>query len=265
MKLTQLLCFLVILVDVCDSRRRVTTTSTTTTTLPPTTTTTTTTPPPPSPTTTTVTTTQALNTSDPLALSRLESIKNSVNELSLLSKTVPSDFIFDFDKAVTGVSLSNGGRTVAATVANFPGLINHGIAMTIGFLGPCGINLPHTHPRATEINFSVDGDFQVGFYQENGATFIMNEVHKNQVAVFPRGAIHFEQNMNCTPATFVAAFNSEDPGVLTISNAFFGSIPATVVGASLGGLNISTIEDIRSNLAKNPSLGIEECRKRCNL
>ncbi|CAF4378022.1 unnamed protein product, partial [Adineta steineri] len=111
MKLTQLLCFLVILVDVCDSRRRVTTTSTTTTTLPPTTTTTTTTPPPPSP-TTTVTTTQALNTSDPLALSRLESIKNSVNELSLLSKTVPSDFIFDFDKAVTGVSLSNGGRTV---------------------------------------------------------------------------------------------------------------------------------------------------------
>ncbi|CAF1308435.1 unnamed protein product [Adineta steineri] len=258
MKLTQLLCFLVILVDVCDSRRRVTTTSTTTTTLPPTTTTTTTLPsttkttttPPPSPsptTTTTVTTIQALNTSDPLALSRLESIKNSVNELSLLSKTVPSDFIFDFDKAVTGVSLSNGGRTVAATVANFPGLINHGIAMTVGFLGPCGINLPHTHPRATEINFSVDGDFQVGFYQENGATFIMNEVHKNQVAVFPKGAIHFEQNMNCTPATFVAAFNT------------------TVVGASLGGLNISTIEDIRSNLAKNPSLGIEECRKRCNL
>ncbi|CAF4322887.1 unnamed protein product, partial [Adineta steineri] len=94
MKLTQLLCFLVILVDVCDSRRRVKTTSTTTTTLSPTTTTTTALP------STTKTTTQALNTSDPLALSRLESIKNSVNELSLLSKTVPSDFIFDFDKAV---------------------------------------------------------------------------------------------------------------------------------------------------------------------
>jgi hypothetical protein len=77
--------------------------------------------------------------------------------------------------------------------------------MTIGYLGPCGINLPHTHPRATEINFSVDGDLIVGFYQENGAEFIMNEVHKNQVAVFPKGAIHFEQNLNCVPATFVAA------------------------------------------------------------
>ena len=59
-----------------------------------------------------------------------------------------------------------------------------------------------------------------------GAAFIMNEVHKNQVAVFPKGAIHFEQNLNCVPATFVAAFNSEDPGVLTIANDFFGALPS---------------------------------------
>lgn len=137
--------------------------------------------------------------------------------------------------------------------------------MTVGYLGPCGINLPHTHPRATEINFSVDGDFQVGFFQENRASFIMNELRPNQVAVFPQGAIHFEQNLNCVPARFVAAFNNEDPGVLTIANSFFGSLPATIVGPSLGGLNISTINDIRTNLVPNPSLGIAECRRRCGL
>jgi len=137
--------------------------------------------------------------------------------------------------------------------------------MTVGYLGPCGINLPHTHPRATEINFSIDGDFEVGFFQENGGPFILNVLHKNQVAVFPKGAIHFAQNLNCVPATFVAAFNSEDPGVLTISNSFFGALPATVVGASLGGLNITTIEDIRLQLAQSPSIGIAECRKRCGL
>ena len=52
-----------------------------------------------------------------LAPQRLESIKNSYSELNLLSKTKPSDFIFDFDKAVTGVSHGTGGRTVAATVS----------------------------------------------------------------------------------------------------------------------------------------------------
>ncbi|CAF1061308.1 unnamed protein product [Adineta ricciae] len=250
MDLTQFLCYLTIFAnaDVCQKLAGNSTTSTTTM----------------SPAGST-STTKAANLSNPLAPSRLESIKNSFSELNLLSKTNPSDFIFDFNNATTGVSRGTGGRTVSATASNFPGLIGHGVAMTLGFLGPCGINLPHTHPRATEINYSVDGHFQVGFYQENGAAFIMNEIQKNQVAVFPKGAIHFEQNLNCEPATFVAAFNSEDPGVLTIANAYFGALPATVIGANLGGLNITTIEDIRMNIQGNPSLGIEECRRRCGL
>ncbi len=66
--------------------------------------------------TNTTTTTQAPNISNPLAPSRLESIKNSYSELELLSKTNPSDFIFDFGTATTGVSNGTGGRTVAATV-----------------------------------------------------------------------------------------------------------------------------------------------------
>jgi hypothetical protein len=69
------------------------------------------------PTTTTVARSNATNDTNPLAPERLQSIKNSYSELNLLSKTKPSDFIFDFDKAVTGVSHGTGGRTVAATVS----------------------------------------------------------------------------------------------------------------------------------------------------
>jgi hypothetical protein len=67
----------------------------------------------------TITPEKPWNNSDPLAPNRLESIKNSISEISLLSKTNASDFIFDFDKAVTGVSKGTGGRTVAATVSLF--------------------------------------------------------------------------------------------------------------------------------------------------
>ena len=69
---------------------------------------------------TTTTTSRPLNISNlnnPLAPSRLESIKNSFSELNLLSKTKPSDFIFDFGNATTGVSNGTGGHTVAATVS----------------------------------------------------------------------------------------------------------------------------------------------------
>ena len=137
--------------------------------------------------------------------------------------------------------------------------------MTVGFLGPCSINLPHTHPRATEINFIVSGTLQAGFFQENGARFIMNTLVAGQATVFPVGAIHFEQNLNCTQAMFVAAFNSADPGVLTIANSFYGGLPANIVGASLGGLNITTVESMKSMLPANPALGIEECRQRCGI
>ncbi|CAF1574895.1 unnamed protein product [Didymodactylos carnosus] len=105
----------------------------------------------------------------------------------------------------------------------------------------------------------------VGFFQENSGMFVMNTIHKGMAAVFPQGAIHFEQNLNCAPAMFVAAFNSQDPGVLTIGNAFFGGLPATVVGPSLGGLNISSVDDIKAQLPHNPAVGIEECRQRCGL
>jgi hypothetical protein len=57
------------------------------------------------------------NNTNRLAPQRLESLKNSYSELNLLSKTDSSDFIFDFDKAVTGISTGTGGRTVAATVS----------------------------------------------------------------------------------------------------------------------------------------------------
>lgn len=71
------------------------------------------------------------------------------------------------------------------------------MGMTIGFLGPCGYNTPHTHPRATEFNFAVNGTLQTGFLAENGARFVFNEVPPGSAAIFPKGAIHFEMNNGC--------------------------------------------------------------------
>ncbi|CAF1503246.1 unnamed protein product [Didymodactylos carnosus] len=176
----------------------------------------------------------------------------------------PKDYIFDFLNSETGRANGTGGQAVAATSKNFPALVSNGMAMTVGYIGPCGINLPHTHPHATEMNLILDGKFQSGFYDFNTNTFVMNEVRKHMVSLFPRGVIHFEQNLNCKPATFVATFNSDVPGVLTIADGFFG-LPAEIVGASLGGLSVEKIEDLKQYLPKNPAIGVASCRKRCHL
>jgi hypothetical protein len=115
------LCFLAIFSNTpaCRELTLKTSSTTTTTTIP----------------TTTVRTRNATNDTNPLAPQRLESIKNSYSELNLLSKTKPSDFIFDFDKAVTGVSHGTGGRTVAATVSLQATRFSHSFIISVLCLG----------------------------------------------------------------------------------------------------------------------------------
>lgn len=96
------------------------------------------------------------------------------------------------------------------------------------------MNTPHTHPRATEIQFNVNGTLRTGMITENGARFIMTELSPGGMTIFPQGSVHFQVNEGCRvyypfpvlifadaaradPAMFVAAFNSEDPGVLQIA------------------------------------------------
>ena len=79
------------------------------------------------------------------------------------------------------------------------------------------MNTPHTHPRATEINFSINTTLQAGFLAENGARFVTVELAAGSAAIFPQGAIHFEMNPSCEPAMFVAGFNNEDPGVQQVA------------------------------------------------
>jgi hypothetical protein len=59
------------------------------------------------------------------------------------------------------------------------------------------MNTPHVHPRATEINFALNGTLRTGMLNENGVRFVSNDVPAGSATVFPRGAIHFEMNTEC--------------------------------------------------------------------
>ncbi|KAJ3532483.1 hypothetical protein NM688_g7417 [Phlebia brevispora] len=186
---------------------------------------------------------------------------STVDRIKLLNDT---DFVFDFLHSQAGVTTGAGGHTVAADVDTFPALVGNGMAMTVGFLGPCGFNTPHVHPRATEFNFAVNGTLTTGFLVENGARFVFNELAPGSAAVFPRGAIHFEMNNGCEPAMFVAAFNNEDPGVDQIAQRFFG-LPPSFVSAALGDIGVEQVAGLEAKIPDNVALGTDECLQRCGI
>ena len=119
----------------------------------------------------------------------LELAPTAVDRINMLTK---DDFIYDFlapppNTTTTGA----GGHTVKADRKSFPALIGNGVSMTLGFIGPCGFNTPHTHPRGTEINVIVEGTLETEFLTENGANVIgPNTLKKYQMTVFPQGATH---------------------------------------------------------------------------
>ena len=90
-----------------------------------------------------------------------------------------------------------------------------------------GLNPPHTHPRATEILVVLEGTLYIGFVTSNPDNRLIKKVlNKGDVFVFPVGLIHFQFNVGKTNAVAVAALSSQNPGVITIANAVFGSDPS---------------------------------------
>ena len=197
------------------------------------------------------------------SVAELLTAASQVDRIGLLNDT---DFVFDFFNPQPDAISGSGrdGHIVTARRDTFPALTDEGVALSIGFIGPCGLNTPHTHPRATEFNLAINGTLRVGFLQENDARFVMNTIQPGQAALFPQGAIHFEQNLGCEPIIFVAAFSNEDPGTSSIANNFF-SLPADIIGATLGGLGVMQVEGLDAMIPKNVAFGVDQCLQMCGI
>ncbi|XP_022720004.1 germin-like protein subfamily 1 member 14 isoform X3 [Durio zibethinus] len=100
------------------------------------------------------------------------------------------DFFFSGLNMPGNTSNQLGSKVTPVNVEQVAGLNTLGISLArIDFAPYGGLNPPHTHPRATE------------------------------------GLIHFQFNIGNTNAIAFAGLSSQNPGVITIANAVFGSNP----------------------------------------
>ncbi|XP_074557253.1 putative germin-like protein 2-2 [Curcuma longa] len=129
-----------------------------------------------------------------------------------------------------GNTTNNVGSSVTQVNVNqIPGLNTLGVSLVRIDYAPNGLNPPHTHPRATEILVVLEGELYVGFVTSNlmggGNRLFTKNLRKGDVFVFPQGLIHFQFNTGKTNAVAFAGLSSQNPGVITIANAVFGSQP----------------------------------------
>jgi hypothetical protein len=67
--------------------------------------------------------------------------------LAARQKFDSKDFVYDLMGSVP-IASTNGGTVQKLTVNELPSLAGQGVAFSLFNVEPCGVNIPHSHPRA---------------------------------------------------------------------------------------------------------------------
>lgn len=121
-------------------------------------------------------------------------------------------------------NIDNFDRSFTAIVSasEFPGLNTLGLAIARTDLDVDGLVMPHSHPRASEILYVSKGVLIAGFIDTQNQLF-QRTLSEGDVFVFPRGLLHYCLNSGFETATAFSVLNSQNPGLVSIADAMFGS------------------------------------------
>ncbi|XP_010247869.1 PREDICTED: germin-like protein 5-1 [Nelumbo nucifera] len=166
------------------------------------------------------------------------------------SNVSAADFFFDGLGKAGQTNNTMGSLVTAANVQKIPGLNTLGVSLSRIDYAPGGLNPPHTHPRATEVVFVLEGQLDVGFIT-TANVLISKTISKGDIFVFPRGLVHFQKNNGDVPAAVIAAFNSQLPGTQSIAATLFAASPTVADNVLTKAFQVGTkeVEKIKSRLA----------------
>jgi quercetin dioxygenase-like cupin family protein len=167
------------------------------------------------------------------------------------SKVNATDFFSDILAKPGSTNNTFGSLVTGANVEKIPGLNTLGVSISRIDYAPGGLNPPHTHPRATEMVFVLEGQLDVGFIT-TANVLIAKTINKGEIFVFPKGLVHYQKNSNSYySASVISAFNSQLPGTVSIPLNLFTATPTVPDNVLAQAFQVGTkdVERIKANLA----------------
>jgi quercetin dioxygenase-like cupin family protein len=151
-------------------------------------------------------------------------------------------------------TLFRGLQNVSGTFATvtplnlgkFPALEGLGVSSAVLQFPAGSINVPHTHPRGTELLLVVQGPLDVGLIDTTNKLFTQT-LETGDSFVFPKGLVHFQiNNGNSELVTAIAAFSSSNPGLVRLPNTLFKSNIDNNVLAMGFGVSVDVINQLKN-------------------
>ncbi|MBA0842580.1 hypothetical protein Goarm_002400 [Gossypium armourianum] len=136
-----------------------------------------------------------------------------------------------------------------ASMVEFPALNGQSVSYAVLQYPASSLNPPHTHPRAAELLFLVDGSLEVGFVDTTNKLFTQN-LQAGDMFIFPKGLVHYQYNADPNnPAIAISSFGSANAGTVSLPKTLFATnIDDTILAKSFK-TDVSTIQALKAGLA----------------
>lgn len=177
--------------------------------------------------------------------------------------TDASDFTLDFPAQEGKPAVGKGGSNLLVDINNKPSLYDsNSMSQSMFNLLPCGLNVPHSHPRAGKVMHVLKGQVNVGFVEENGGRAIGRNLTVGQSYIIPAGLAMWIHNLACEPAQYIDTWQNSDAGILNLVEALF-KMPLETVAAALQ-VDVTAAQALMNRQLSPIELGPAECLARCN-
>lgn len=135
------------------------------------------------------------------------------------------------------------------SLKEFPALDGQSVSYAVLQYPSGTTNPPHTHPRAAELLFLIDGALEVGFVDTTNKLYTQS-LQTGDVFVFPKGLVHYQFNADAqNQALAISAFGSASAGTVSLpSTLFVSGIDDNVLAISFK-TDVATIQKLKAGLA----------------
>ncbi|CAK9146975.1 unnamed protein product [Ilex paraguariensis] len=141
-------------------------------------------------------------------------------------------------------------KVTKAGMAEFPALNGESVSYAVLQFPAGGVNPPHTHPRAAELLFLVDGVLEVGFVDTKNVLYTQ-KLEVGDMFVFPKGLVHFQFNHNHKrPAIAISAFGSASAGTVSAPVSVFATGIDDIILAKSFKTDVDTIKKLKAGITK---------------
>jgi oxalate decarboxylase len=142
--------------------------------------------------------------------------------------------------------VAQGGTIQEANQSTFPGLQGNGLSIYLLTLNPGAVRIPHWHPDAAELDYTLSGTARIGLAFPDGE-WEQFDVEAGHIAILPQGWFHYIQNVGADVLQMLVIFNNSNPNDIGISEGF-QAIPKEVLGLTFG-VPADTFKPFRTDVA----------------